>query len=125
MFGAGPCLYESGLIPKKLTYREDAELVNYGIGITNIVPRTTRAANELSRLVIGIDYGYSGDLWLLTYEFCSLIYPWEMLAMTCWREVAISQGDVSYDMLEREVAISQGDVSYDTLERGSHISGRC
>ena len=21
--------------------------------------------------------------------------------MTCWREVAISQGDVSYDMLER------------------------
>ena len=52
---AGPCLYESGLIPKKLTYREDAELLNYGIGITNIVPRTTRAANELSRYV-GVAY---------------------------------------------------------------------
>ncbi len=46
---AGPCLHESGLIPKKLTFREDAELLDYGIGITNIVPRTTRAANELSR----------------------------------------------------------------------------
>ncbi len=45
----GPCLYESGLIPKKLTYKEDAEALNYGIGITNIVPRTTRAASELTR----------------------------------------------------------------------------
>lgn len=52
MFGIGPCLFESGLIPKKLTFREDAQLLNYGIGITNIVPRTTRAANELSRLVV-------------------------------------------------------------------------
>ena len=48
---AGPCLFESGLIPKRLSFREDAELLNYGIGITNIVPRTTRAANELSKLV--------------------------------------------------------------------------
>ncbi len=47
----GPCLYESGIIPKKLTFREDAELLKYGIGITNIVPRTTRAANELNRQV--------------------------------------------------------------------------
>ena len=36
---------------KKLTYKEDAELLNYGIGLTNIVPRTTRAADELSRYV--------------------------------------------------------------------------
>ena len=48
---AGPCLFESGLIPKRLSFREDAELLNYGIGVTNIVPRTTRAANELSKLV--------------------------------------------------------------------------
>ena len=45
----GPCLHESGLVPKKLTYREDAEALDYGIGLTNIVPRTTRGANELSR----------------------------------------------------------------------------
>ena len=46
---AGPCLYESGLIPKKLGFMEDAEVLNYGIGMSNIVPRTTRSANELSR----------------------------------------------------------------------------
>lgn len=48
---AGPCLYESGLTPKKLTFREDAEVLHYGMGVTNIVPRTTRAADELSKLV--------------------------------------------------------------------------
>jgi G:T/U-mismatch repair DNA glycosylase len=44
-----PCLYESGLIPKKLSFMEDAEVLNYGIGMSNIVPRTTRSASELSR----------------------------------------------------------------------------
>ena len=44
-------MYESGLTPKKLTFREDAEVLNYGMGVTNIVPRTTRAADELSRSV--------------------------------------------------------------------------
>jgi len=48
---AGPCLYESGLIPKKLGYREDAQLLDYGIGLTNIVPRTTRAADQLSKYI--------------------------------------------------------------------------
>ena len=45
----GPCLYESGLIPKKLSFMEDAEVLNHGIGMSNIVPRTTRSASELSR----------------------------------------------------------------------------
>lgn len=49
MIVAGPCLYESGLIPKKLSFMEDAEVLNYGIGMSNIVPRTTRSASELSR----------------------------------------------------------------------------
>ena len=44
-------MYESGLTPKKLTFREDAEVLNYGMGVTNIVPRTTRAADELSKSV--------------------------------------------------------------------------
>ena len=47
----GPCLYESGLIPKKLSFMEDAEVLNYGIGMSNIVPRTTRSAIELSRSI--------------------------------------------------------------------------
>ena len=36
-------------MPKKLGYMEDAEVLQYGIGMSNIVPRTTRSANELSR----------------------------------------------------------------------------
>lgn len=46
---AGPCLYESGLVPKKMSYQDDAECLNYGIGFTNIVPRTTRGSDDLSR----------------------------------------------------------------------------
>eukprot|EP00731_Ephydatia_muelleri_P001750 Em0001g1750a len=46
---ARPCLYESGLIPRQLTYWEDAQCMDYGLGFTNIVPRTTRSADELSR----------------------------------------------------------------------------
>ena len=45
----GPCLYESGLVPEKLSFREDAEVLKYGIGMSNIVPRTTRSAKALSR----------------------------------------------------------------------------
>jgi len=45
----GPCLFESGLVPKKMTYKEDAECLDYGIGFTNIVPRTTRGSDDLSR----------------------------------------------------------------------------
>lgn len=44
-------MFESGLIPRRMTYKEDAECLDYGIGFTNIVPRTTRSSNDLSRLV--------------------------------------------------------------------------
>jgi TDG/mug DNA glycosylase family protein len=44
-----PCLYESGLIPHKMTHKEDAQCLDYGIGFTNIVPRTTRSSNDLTR----------------------------------------------------------------------------
>ena len=50
-FGIGPCLHESGLTPKKFTYKEDAELVNYGIGLASLVPRTTASVEELSQSV--------------------------------------------------------------------------
>lgn len=49
VYDIGPCLFESGLVPKKMTYREDAECLDYGIGFTNIVPRTTRGSDDLSR----------------------------------------------------------------------------
>jgi len=42
-------LYESELIPEPLTWAEDHRVLEYGIGLTNLVDRTTREAGELSR----------------------------------------------------------------------------
>jgi len=49
LFFEGPLLYESGLIDEPLTYQDDAKCLQYGIGLTNMVARTTRSAAELSR----------------------------------------------------------------------------
>jgi double-stranded uracil-DNA glycosylase len=43
-----PTLYASGFTPRRLTPYEDALLPSFGIGITNIVSRATRAASDLS-----------------------------------------------------------------------------
>jgi len=42
-------MYDSGLIPEPLTYAEDYRVLEYGIGLTNLVDRTTREAGNLSR----------------------------------------------------------------------------
>ncbi len=57
----GPCMYESGLIPRRMTYKEDKECLQHGIGFTNIVPRTTRSSNDLTKL----DHTH-----LLLYHIC-------------------------------------------------------
>ncbi len=44
-----PALQRAGLTPRRYTSREEHELLKSGIGITNIVNRTTAAASELSR----------------------------------------------------------------------------
>ena len=44
-----PLLYASGLIPEPLTYAEDAQVLRYGIGLTNLCDRTSREANELTK----------------------------------------------------------------------------
>ncbi len=41
-------LCDSGITPQRLRAEEDILLLNYGYGITNIVPRTTATAAELS-----------------------------------------------------------------------------
>ena len=51
LFSPGPLLYDSDLIGEPLTYSEDRKCLEYGIGMTNIVARTTRSAAELSRYV--------------------------------------------------------------------------
>jgi TDG/mug DNA glycosylase family protein len=43
-----PTLHAAGFTPRRLRPDEDAELLEYGIGVTNVVARPTRAAAELS-----------------------------------------------------------------------------
>jgi TDG/mug DNA glycosylase family protein len=43
-----PALYEAGFTPRLLRPDEDAELLTWGLGITNLVSRATNAAAELS-----------------------------------------------------------------------------
>jgi len=42
-------LFQAGLTPKKLSAFEDAALLEYGYGLTNIVERPTRAADEITK----------------------------------------------------------------------------
>jgi TDG/mug DNA glycosylase family protein len=41
-------LYESGLVPERITFADDDRLPDWGFGITNIVPRATPGINTLS-----------------------------------------------------------------------------
>ena len=43
-----PVLYDSGLIPERLTFAEDHRVLEYGIGLTNLVDRTSRSASDLT-----------------------------------------------------------------------------
>jgi TDG/mug DNA glycosylase family protein len=43
-----PALHLAGLTPRRLAPDEDGELLRYGIGVTNVVDRPTRAAAELT-----------------------------------------------------------------------------
>lgn len=40
-------LYESGLVPERIGYRDDGRLPEWGYGITNIVPRATPGMDTL------------------------------------------------------------------------------
>jgi double-stranded uracil-DNA glycosylase len=41
-------LYESGLVPERITFTDDDRLPDWGFGITNIVPRATPGIDTLS-----------------------------------------------------------------------------
>jgi len=43
-----PVLHRSGFTPRQLAAEEDARLIEFGLGITNLVPRATARADELS-----------------------------------------------------------------------------
>jgi mismatch-specific thymine-DNA glycosylase len=44
-----PILYESGVIPEPLSYDEDRRIIEFGIGMTDLVKRPTRGIEEIER----------------------------------------------------------------------------
>jgi len=44
-----PLLHECGLLPTALTFAEDYRILEYGIGLTDLVKRPSRSSNDLSR----------------------------------------------------------------------------
>ena len=44
-----PLLYDSGVVPELLEYRDDKRLIEFGIGLTDLVKRPTRGIEEIER----------------------------------------------------------------------------
>lgn len=44
-----PMLYDSGVIPEPLGYEDDRRLLEFGIGLTDLVKRPTRGIEEIER----------------------------------------------------------------------------
>jgi TDG/mug DNA glycosylase family protein len=40
-------LFDSGLVPEPITYKDDGRLTEFGYGITNLIPRPTPGINDL------------------------------------------------------------------------------
>lgn len=44
-----PLMYESGVIPEPIGYEDDRRIVEFGIGMTDLVKRPTKAMEEIER----------------------------------------------------------------------------
>ena len=76
-----PALHLAGLTPRRLTPEEDRELPRYGLGVTNLVDRPTRAAAELT----------AAELRAGTEAFAELVARYRprvvaVLGITAWRQ---------------------------------------
>jgi mismatch-specific thymine-DNA glycosylase len=47
--GFWPILYEAGVIPEPLSYEDDRRMIEFGIGMTDLVKRPTRGIEEIER----------------------------------------------------------------------------
>ncbi len=75
-----PALHLAGLTPRRLRPEEDRELLEHGLGVTNVVSRPTRTAAEL-----GIEELRAGAA-----ELTTLVGRWRprvlaVLGVTAWR----------------------------------------
>jgi TDG/mug DNA glycosylase family protein len=44
-----PTLYESGVVPEPFDYRDDKRVIEFGIGLTDLVKRPSKTGEELTR----------------------------------------------------------------------------
>ncbi len=44
-----PLLYQAGIVPELLSYNDDKRLIEFGIGLTDLVKRSTRGIEEIDR----------------------------------------------------------------------------
>jgi len=44
-----PALYDSGIVPEPLEYTDDRRLIEFGIGLTDLVKRPTKGVEEIER----------------------------------------------------------------------------
>lgn len=44
-----PLLHESGVLPEELNCKDDKRIIEFGVGLTDLVKRSTRAAEEIER----------------------------------------------------------------------------
>ena len=56
-----PLLYEAGFVPEPLTSEDDRRLPDFGIGLTNLVDRTSRGSGDLSRAELRAGAGELGE----------------------------------------------------------------
>jgi TDG/mug DNA glycosylase family protein len=75
-----PALHLAGLTPRRLTPEEDGELPRYGLGVTNLVDRPTRAAAELTPAELHAGAAALGDL-VARYRPRTVA----VLGITAWR----------------------------------------
>jgi TDG/mug DNA glycosylase family protein len=76
-----PALHLAGLTPRRMSPEEDAELPRYGLGVTNLVDRPTRAAAELA----------PDELRAGAVALAELVAAWRprvvaVLGITAWRQ---------------------------------------
>lgn len=48
-----PLMYESGVVAEHLSYNDDRRIIEFGIGLTCLVPRATRTEEEITREEFG------------------------------------------------------------------------
>jgi len=44
-----PALFEGGVVPEPLEYRDDKRVIEFGVGLTDLVKRPTKGIEELTR----------------------------------------------------------------------------